>query len=502
MESSRRFLVHECLGKGGFGEVYRATQRNPGGLETVVALKLLRPDLALDEDAVRRLRDEARMLAQLDHPSILRVHDLTRLEGRVTLVAEYVEGVDFSAVVGAGFPPRALMEAASAVAGALATAWQALRVVHRDIKPSNVRIGRHGEVRLLDFGIARTDAFEREACTESDLVVGSVPYLAPERFTARSVRPASDVFALGCTLFEVLVGERFYHRCLLRQISAMAVERERFEAFLRDRLARLAGHPPEVVALVGDLLAFEPDARPDVSNVVARSEALAASLPGDGLRAWARGHPGVFTLARPHGELEGRVLVDSGDVERSVVSRPAPPVGIPGASGARRWAVAAAVAGGGLVAVVVALAAALAWVYTRPDGSRTRPEPQSISFLPSAPEPSPRVNEAAATGAGASSVAPSVRVRSLPRPPAVSVPSAETAVVPPAFGRVVVHAAMPAELRAGERRWSVPAEVPEGMYQLYVDSGDGLAPAANLTVVVGEVLELGCGGAPVRCAPR
>ncbi|MBT3224140.1 MAG: serine/threonine protein kinase, partial [Proteobacteria bacterium] len=160
----REFSFQRCLGSGGFGEVYLATMTSSGGVETDVAVKVLHGGLDPRSQAVQRLRDEGRLLGVLNHPAILRVTDLVLLEGRIALVTEYVEGADLDECFGAHppLPPRALLEVIGRVADALHSAFNTtsangtpLELIHRDIKPANIRLGRHGDVKLLDFGIAR-----------------------------------------------------------------------------------------------------------------------------------------------------------------------------------------------------------------------------------------------------------------------------------------------------------------------------------------------------------
>jgi serine/threonine-protein kinase len=200
----RRFHIHACLGRGGFGEVYRATMSSSGGVRTEVAVKVLREDIDPGSEALKRLRDEGRLLGALRHPAILRVHDLVLLEGRVALVTEFVEGQDLDGCLSVrgvagdeAMPIRAVVAVVGEVASALEAAWSSvspfgnvpIRLVHRDVKPANVRIGRHGEVKLLDFGIARATNVAREAQTATNSMMGSYLYMAPERFLEEQVAP-------------------------------------------------------------------------------------------------------------------------------------------------------------------------------------------------------------------------------------------------------------------------------------------------------------------------
>jgi serine/threonine protein kinase len=300
-ESPRRFRVHRCLGRGGFGEVYRATMSREGGVTSEVAIKIMAADLDPNSDAVVRLRDEGRLLGALSHPAILRVYDLVLLAGRVALVTEYVEGQDLHRVMfGAGAMPfRSLVEAIGQVAEALHAAWTTespygggpMHLVHRDVKPQNVRVGVHGQVKLLDFGIARAANVQREANTQTNLLLGSWPYLAPERLQEeeRAPNPAIDVYALGCTLYEGLAGERLMEGRKLLELYRLVDEPGAFAAAVAERLPRARKKaPPPVFELLEAMLATDPDLRPSPEAIAHRCEDLAESLPGLGIRRWAR----------------------------------------------------------------------------------------------------------------------------------------------------------------------------------------------------------------------
>ncbi|MFT4624560.1 MAG: serine/threonine protein kinase [Myxococcota bacterium] len=312
----RTFRFGRCLGRGGFGEVYRATMRSGGGLESAVAVKVLRVDLDADTDAVRRLRDEGRLLARLNHPNILTVYDLVLLDGRVALVTEFVDGADLDACLSCDPPlgARALVDLVGQVAAALHAAWETpgrdgepLRIVHRDLKPSNVRIGRHGQVRLLDFGIAHFEGTDREARTASDLVVGSVPFMAPERFFSRGTQGPADVFGLGCLLYEGITGERFLGVGDVRLITRIALSETLFSDRVHQAVARLTDQPPALRDLVGACLSYDPASRPTAAEVSERCDAMLDDLSGPSLRSWARAWP-VTVDGDVTGPLEGRVI--------------------------------------------------------------------------------------------------------------------------------------------------------------------------------------------------
>ncbi len=315
-----------CLGRGGFGEVYRATLRTAGGLETEVALKVLRRE-SVQGDAIARFRDEGRVLARFQHPCVVKAHDWAVLEGTTALVTEFVDGFDLSSVVGA-IPPRPALEVTAAIASALDAAWSTqgpdgrpLRIVHRDLKPTNVRLGRHGQVKLLDFGIAVLGSPDREAKTHSAVLVGSLPYMAPERFVSRDSTPAVDVYGLGCCLYEALAGAPFHVDARMRDLSARALAPEEGRAHRDARLAALpADTSPEVSALLSRCLDPEPDHRPAAAEVAAEAHRLASTAPGPTLRRFCAEHPGPGGAASP-GPWTGRTLQEgaapAGEPDRS-----------------------------------------------------------------------------------------------------------------------------------------------------------------------------------------
>ena len=343
-EERRRFDVGPCIGRGGFGEVYLATMVSGGGVRAEVALKVLHRGLDPRSQAVRRLADEAKLLGLLNHPNILRIHDLVLLDGRITLVTEYVAGADLDqCVVGAAEPmtPRALLQVTGAVAAALHTAYhtagpdgQPLHLLHRDIKPSNIRVGRHGEVKLLDFGIAKA-AGEREAKTQTNALIGSFSYMSPERLDREGNDDApGDVFALGCTLYEMLRGEMLFDGTI-RELYRLAMDEPKHSAYVQAHVNEV-DTDPAVHALLLDLLAYEPDAPPPLMDLAERCEDLADELSGLTLSRWCRnrdwGDPDAL-----QGELTGRSITETnltaslldaqltGEIERPGSSTPVDP---------------------------------------------------------------------------------------------------------------------------------------------------------------------------------
>jgi serine/threonine-protein kinase len=433
-------------------------------------VKLLHQDLDPGHQAVRRLRDEGRMLGILDHPCIVKVFDLVLLEGHVALVAEYVEGADLDQWLEARppLPQRALVQVVERVAEALDAAYTtpgadggALQLVHRDVKPSNIRIGRHGEVKLLDFGIAKATNWEREANTQTDTMMGSSLNMAPERFRdPKRVTPASDVFGLGTTLYRGIVGEPLFGGLSLPEQYAYCLDAERFGEFITERLENLGEAPAPLVSLLTSTLAYDPDERPTALDVARRCEALSETLEGEPLRRWCRDRaPPVFDVAP--GTLDGRTLTEEMFFDGSTVDDasmdPPPATGhrgsrgstlvapLPstGETGSRRhlwvWAVVAGVflSLAGVATVALAL---YAWLLVTPatsvDAASTPDAPPTAASGPAAPpaEVAPAPAEATTPSLApetASTPAPApAEVASTPAPEPVA--PAPTAVSTPA----------------------------------------------------------------------
>ncbi len=283
----REYTIHAVLGAGGFGKVYLARDRLAGELERYTALKVLRLDAPLSYQ--ERFRDEATILALLDHPSFVKVHALFRLDGHWCIDMEYVRGVTVQRLMelAPSIPVAPALEIISQVAQALDLAWshpgpggQPLNVLHRDIKPSNLILTRSGVVKVLDFGIARWQSAPRRATPTESRLPASVGYMAPERYGFKSDFGAeADIYALGVVLWEMLVGAPY-----LRPGSLMVELTAEPETFLphaakqREMLASRA--PPEVCALVNQMLAWDPARRPTAAEVARDVQQLLVSCGG------------------------------------------------------------------------------------------------------------------------------------------------------------------------------------------------------------------------------
>ena len=203
-----RYELDGVVGRGGMAEVYRARDIR---LDRIVAIKTLRADLARDQTFQARFRREAQSAASLNHPSIVAVYDTG--EDMATgvpvpyIVMEYVDGRTVRDLLQEGhrlLPERSL-EIIDGVLRALEYSHQA-GIVHRDIKPGNVMVTRNGDVKVMDFGIARAMSDAQATMTQTAQVIGTAQYLSPEQAKGDRVDARSDLYSAGCLLYELLTG--------------------------------------------------------------------------------------------------------------------------------------------------------------------------------------------------------------------------------------------------------------------------------------------------------
>jgi serine/threonine-protein kinase len=199
-----RYELAEVVGTGGMSTVYRAHDQL---LERDVALKVLHPHYATDDEYVERFRREARSVAQLSHPHIVTVIDRGEDDGQQFIVFEYVNGENLKQLVErtGPLPTRRALELAVAIADALGFAHEH-GLIHRDVKPQNVLLTPDGDAKVTDFGIARSFEVEH-GMTQTGTVLGTSNYLSPEQARGKPTTPATDVYSLGVVLYELLTGE-------------------------------------------------------------------------------------------------------------------------------------------------------------------------------------------------------------------------------------------------------------------------------------------------------
>src|ERR671939_1469709 len=198
-----RYELEQLVGSGGMSSVYRAHDRL---LDRRVALKILHEHYTRDDDYVERFRREARAVAQLTHPNIVTVIDRGEQDGRQFIVFEYVDGVNLKELVDeeGPLPVREAIELALPVARGLSFAHDQ-GLVHRDVKPQNVLIDGDGRAKVTDFGIARS--LDVDGMTITGTIMGTSNYIAPEQARGQPVDEQTDVYSLGCVLYELLTAD-------------------------------------------------------------------------------------------------------------------------------------------------------------------------------------------------------------------------------------------------------------------------------------------------------
>jgi predicted Ser/Thr protein kinase len=197
--------LSDRIGVGGMAEVYDAVDQR---LRRPVAVKLLRPQLAVQSELRRRFEAEARVAARISHPNVVAVYDTGEDEGRAFIVMERVAGESLGAWLQRGPLDQAWVRwLAEDILAALAAAHHA-GVLHRDIKPANILITADGRAKVTDFGIAKSVEMTASDLTATGLVMGTPAYLAPERLQGRAATQQSDLYAAGMVLYEALTGYR------------------------------------------------------------------------------------------------------------------------------------------------------------------------------------------------------------------------------------------------------------------------------------------------------
>jgi serine/threonine-protein kinase len=200
-----RYELHRRLGRGGMAEVFLARDQL---LDRPVAVKVLFPEFATDPSFVERFRREATAAANLNHPNIVGVYDWGEADDTYFIVMEYVDGRTLSEILRDEGPlhPDRVADVGADVAAALGFAHRN-GVVHRDVKPGNVLVTQAGQVKVADFGIARAiTANTDDNLTQVGTVMGTATYFSPEQARGDAVDPRSDIYSLGCVLYELVVG--------------------------------------------------------------------------------------------------------------------------------------------------------------------------------------------------------------------------------------------------------------------------------------------------------
>jgi serine/threonine protein kinase len=275
-----KYRIEEEIGAGGMCLVYRATQTLIG---KTVALKVLRPQLAVDQDIVRRFEQEATALGRLHHPHAINVFDFGfTLQGSPFLAMDFIEGQTLKGVLRqeGPLPIARVNKLLGQICGALQAA-HAEGIIHRDIKPDNILISEaDGEdwVTVVDFGVAKIqeDINQKAALTGAGIIIGTPRYMSPEQSEGKAIDHRSDIYSLGVVLYEMLSGEAPFNddsstRLLIKHLTELPPP-------LSEKRPDL---PAEIEAIVMRTLAKDPDERPASALELSETfeQAAAALLP-------------------------------------------------------------------------------------------------------------------------------------------------------------------------------------------------------------------------------
>ncbi|HEX4461604.1 MAG TPA: serine/threonine-protein kinase [Polyangia bacterium] len=292
-----RYVLLDDLGRGGMAVVSRAVIAGPRGFARTVVIKRILAEYAQQASFVNMLATEARLVAMLRHPAIVQVHEFGEVDGEYFLAMEHVDGTDLLQLMKtiAGrklkLPVGAACHLVTEVARALAYAHaltdadgRPLEIVHRDISPSNIMVTPLGEVKLLDFGIAKAAAHVRDEHTTTGTLKGKISYLSPEQADGLPVDRRSDLFALGIVFHECLTMQR-----LFRGQSDFETMRLIREARVAPPSLVVPEIPPELDGVVLKMLARDPNDRyASCDELLADLTPISRAVNGDGaeLRAF------------------------------------------------------------------------------------------------------------------------------------------------------------------------------------------------------------------------
>jgi len=199
---ANRYQIIEELGKGGMGRVYKANDKE---VHTKIALKLIKPEIASDQKIIERFRNELKIARDISHKNVCRMYDLNKEKGSYYITMEYVSGEDLKSFVhrSGQLTIGTAVKIARHICDGLSEAHK-LGVIHRDLKSNNIMIDREGNVRIMDFGIARS--LSGKGITGAGVMIGTPEYMSPEQAEGKGVDQRSDIYSLGVILYEMVTG--------------------------------------------------------------------------------------------------------------------------------------------------------------------------------------------------------------------------------------------------------------------------------------------------------
>jgi serine/threonine protein kinase/tetratricopeptide (TPR) repeat protein len=295
------YRIVERIGVGGMGEVYRARDEH---LARDVAIKVLPPGTLIDESARKHFHKEALILSQLNHPNIATIHDFDTQQGVDFLVMEYIPGITLNEKVAGGpLAEKEVLRLGVQLAEGLAAAHDH-GVVHRDLKPGNLQVTSDGRLKILDFGLAKlrlpvTDNAATESLGETQVMAGTLPYMAPEQLLGGTIDARTDLHAAGSVLYEMATGQRPFADVERSQLIGAILRRPPLSpTALNPRLS------PELERIIGKCLEKEAENRYqsakelaiDLRRLLTPSTVKVAEVPVAGRKLWKALVPAVLIL--------------------------------------------------------------------------------------------------------------------------------------------------------------------------------------------------------------
>ncbi len=285
----QRYEILQILGEGGMGAVYKARDRE---LNRMVALKVIRPDLAGSQAIIDRFKQELLLATQVTHKNVIRIYDLSEADGMKFITMEYVEGEDLRGLMQkkGKLAPDEAVEIMQQTCRALEAAHSA-GIIHRDLKPQNIMRDKAGRILVMDFGLART--LEGDGMTQTGALVGTMDYMSPEQALGKDLDQRSDLFALGLIFYELLTGKMPYKA---DSVVASLLKRT------QERAAPVSSHDASIPKPLSNIVGkcMEPDLKlryQSSAEILADLDAwqgghAAATLHfPSGVRPWGRSYP-------------------------------------------------------------------------------------------------------------------------------------------------------------------------------------------------------------------
>ncbi len=371
---SKRYDIRGELGRGGMGVVYKAWDRET---DELVALKVLRGEIATDDDALVRFKNEVRIARRVTHKNVCRIHDFNRAPDASYISMEFIEGRSLRSMIAEtqGLPTDHAIAIARQICAGLTEA-HAQGIVHRDLKPENVMIDGTGTARILDFGIARSAL--GAGVTQTGAVMGTPAYMAPEQASGIHIDHRADIYALGLILYEMFTGKPTFHgptpvSVVIKHIQEQPTPPREFKPMLPEHIERtilrcLAKNPEQRFQSAMEVIAALENA---VESMPTSEVKLDPGIPGARLAEPSRPAPTMAVrTVEPEPEPAAQAAAASAAAKPARAAAPAKVAAAPAAKSAGVKPLLIILAAGFLLAVLGVGGGAYYWLRDRsPDAA-------------------------------------------------------------------------------------------------------------------------------------